>query len=75
MPHFKLVGMQIVIGNYKPKPPVPPTPPEPTGYTSELDEYIKAVYREMYFLKEAGGKEYKVTNGRFLKRTLSTFVY
>lgn len=48
---------------------------EKQGYTSKLDEYIKSVYTEMYQLKQEGGREYKVTNGHFIKQKHFSYLY
>ncbi len=48
---------------------------EKQGYTPKLDEYIKSVYKEMYYLKQEGGREYKVTNGHFIKQKLFSYLY
>lgn len=48
---------------------------ENKAYNSTLDEYMRAVYREMYFLKDEGGRKYKVSNGRFINHANGAYSY
>lgn len=40
-----------------------------------MEEYSKAVFREMYFLQKNGGRQYKVTNGRFIDESAGYYCY
>lgn len=40
-----------------------------------IKEYRNAVFREMYYLKENGGRKYKVTNGRYIDQNDGYFSY
>ena len=41
----------------------------------ELADFSKAVEQEMTFLKNSGGKHYKITNGQFIMQSQGGFVY
>ena len=57
-----------------PVPPDPtPLPPEPS--THKLIKYINAISCELYFLKNHGGKKYKVTDGCLLTPNSNEFCY
>ena len=45
------------------------------GYSDELSDFAKAIDKEMYFLKNSGGKQYKITNGQFVTQSQGGFVY
>lgn len=61
--------------------PIGPGPgPGPDGgghpYTiPALKEYRNAVFREMYFLKDNGGRKYKVTDGRYIDQNNGYYSY
>ena len=46
-----------------------------SGYISEITDFIKAINREMYFLKGNGGRKYKITNGQFVMQSQASYVY
>lgn len=50
------------------------TPP-PLSPTHDFDEYIDAVYSEMFYLKNNGGKKYKVTDGNLLTPNSNEYCY
>ena len=58
----------------EPTPPIP-APPVPVPQISGLEPYIKAVYREMYYLKDHGGRKYKVVNGQYINKTGASYAY
>lgn len=43
--------------------------------TPTLEEYKKALLQEMYFLKNNGGRKYKITNGTRIDNSKNTYVY
>ncbi len=45
------------------------------AYTPKLTQYVKSVYREMYYLRDEGGRKYKVTNGRFIMHQNDAYYY
>ena len=63
------------------KEPVPPPPPIadnddlPCGCTPILTALMRATYKEMCFLRNNGGKHYKVTNGQFVMQSQGGYVY
>ena len=40
-----------------------------------LEVYRKSVFAEMYYLRDNGGRKYKVTNGRLISNTIAGFAY
>lgn len=40
-----------------------------------LSAYRNAVFREMYYLKENGGRKYKITDGRFIDQENGSYCY
>lgn len=48
---------------------------EPPNHFDELSAFSKAVEQEMIFLKNSGGKRYKITNGQFVMQSQGGFVY
>lgn len=48
---------------------------EAISLTPTLEEYKNAVFREMYFLRDNGGRKYRVSNGRQLSSTNGNYVY
>lgn len=49
-------------------------PPDSNSF-DELSDFTKAVDKEMYFLKNSGGKRYKITNGQFVIQSQGGFIY
>lgn len=47
----------------------------PLFTTPTLEEYKRAILREMTFLKQNGGRKYKVTNGRYVSRVGAMYSY
>ena len=45
------------------------------GYNDEITRFMRAVYKEMYFLKNDGGRKYDITNGCFIMQLQGAFVY
>ena len=48
---------------------------KPSYTTPTLEEYKKALLQEMYFLKNNGGRKYKITNGTRIDNSKNTYVY
>lgn len=46
-----------------------------TDHIPAIKEYRNAVFREMYYLKENGGRKYKITNGRYIDQNDGYFSY
>jgi hypothetical protein len=40
-----------------------------------IDKYKKALLAEMYYLKEQGGRKYRVTNGNLMSQNSSGYYY
>lgn len=49
--------------------------PSPDFTTPTLEEYKRAILREMMFLKNNGGRKYKVTNGAFISHVGAMYSY
>ena len=52
---------------------VNPTTPLPISH--DFDEYVDAIYSEMFFLKNNGGKRYKVIDGNLLTPNSNEYFY
>lgn len=42
---------------------------------TSIKSYVKAIFREMYYIREKGGRKYRVTNGKYLKIIKNQYVY
>lgn len=49
--------------------------PELKAYNNVLKDYVKVVYREMYHLRDDGGRQYKVINGKFISYINGLYAY
>ncbi len=45
------------------------------GSNDDLSTYMNAVFKEMLFLRNNGGRRYKVTNGVFIQHSQGMFIY
>ncbi|MDO4501537.1 MAG: AAA domain-containing protein [Erysipelotrichaceae bacterium] len=50
-------------------------PEKPKEIQASLAEYKKAVLREMYYLKDEGGRAYKINNGKFISVVDNLYSY
>lgn len=64
---FKQQGNKIPIGGS--------STPNPTAVDAVLEQLRNAVFTEMYFLKNNGGRQYKVTSGKFLSKMNELYAY
>ena len=45
------------------------------AYNEVLNDYVNSVYREMYYLRDDGGRQYKVINGKFISHVNGLYAY